>query len=75
MKMNIQAEKLELLQLILNTDNPRVLNAIKNIFKKSADTDFWNALTQEQQEDILQGISDIENGEFVTYEDFIEKHR
>jgi predicted transcriptional regulator len=73
--MNIQAEKLELLQLILNTDNPSVLNAIKRIFQKSADTDFWNALSEEQKEEIYQGLAEIENGEVVSYNEFIEKHR
>jgi predicted transcriptional regulator len=72
--MNIQAEKLELLQLILNTDNPSVLNAIKRIFQKSADTDFWNALSEEQKEEIYQGLAEIENGEVVSYNEFIEKH-
>jgi predicted transcriptional regulator len=73
--MNIQAEKLELLQLILNTDNPSVLNAIKRIFQKTADTDFWNALSEEQKEEIYQGLAEIENGEVVSYNEFIEKHR
>lgn len=73
--MNIQAEKLELLQLILNTDNPSVLNAIKRILQKSADTDFWNALSEEQKEEIYQGLAEIENGEVVSYNEFIEKHR
>lgn len=73
--MNIQAEKLELLQLILNTDNPSVLNAIKRILQKSADTDFWNALSEDQKEEIYQGLAEIENGEVVSYNEFIEKHR
>jgi hypothetical protein len=30
---------------------------------------------QEQKDDILLGIRDIENGERVDYEDFMNKHR
>jgi predicted transcriptional regulator len=37
--------------------------------------DFWDTLSQEQKDDILQGIKDIENGEIVDYEDFIKQYR
>lgn len=73
--MNIQAEKIEIMKLILETDNPNILESVKNIFKKNTTTDFWETLPQEQKEDILQGIKDIENGEVVDYEDFMKKYR
>lgn len=74
--MNIQAEKLELVRLILDTDNPSILASIKSIFSKSKDTDFWDTLPQEQKEEIMEGITEIEKGETVNYEeDFIKKHR
>lgn len=73
--MNIQAEKIEIMKMILDTDNPTILESIKNLFAKSATTDFWDTLPQEQKEDILQGIKDIENGDIVDYEAFIKQHR
>jgi len=73
--MKIQAEKIEILKLILETDNPNILESVKKIFKKEEITDFWATLTQEQREDILQGIEDIEEGEVVDYEDFMRKYR
>lgn len=73
--MNIQAEKIEIMRMILDTDNPTILESVKNIFAKSATTDFWDTLPQEQKEDILQGIKDIENGDIVDYEDFIKHYR
>jgi len=73
--MNIQAEKIEIMKMILDTDNPTILESIKNVFTKSATTDFWDTLPQEQKEDILQGIKDIENGDIVDYEDFIKQYR
>lgn len=73
--MNIQAEKIEIMKLILETDNPNILESVKNIFKKNTTTDFWETLPQEQKEDILQGIKDIENGEVVDYEVFMKKYR
>ena len=73
--MNIQAEKLEIMKMILDTDNPGILESIKSLFKKSATLDFWETLPQEQRDDILQGIKEIENGEVVDYADFMKKHR
>ena len=73
--MNIQAKKLEIMRLILETDNPSILESIKNIFTKKSQSDFWEALPQEEKDGILQGIKEISNGEFVDYEEFIKKHR
>ncbi len=73
--MNIQAEKIEIMKLILETENPGILESIRNIFNKSQVVDFWETLPKEQQEDILQGIKEVENGEVVDYEEFMSKHR
>lgn len=73
--MNIQTEKLEILKLILETENPSILESIKNMFKKESKKDFWETLPQYQKDDILQGIQEIENGDIVDYEDFMKKHR
>lgn len=73
--MNIQAEKLELVRMILDTDNPNIQSSIKRIFTNSKKVDFWESLSQSQKEEILKGIEEIENGETVNYEEFIKKHR
>ena len=73
--MDIQAEKIELMKLILETDNPSIIESVKKIFKKEATSDFWETLTQNQREDILHGIKDIEDGEVIDYEDFMRKYR
>ncbi|SHI80361.1 hypothetical protein SAMN05444280_10657 [Tangfeifania diversioriginum] len=73
--MNIQAEKIEIMKMILETNNPNILKSVKNIFKESTKTDFWETISQEQKDDILEGIEDIENGEVIDYKDFMKKHR
>ncbi len=73
--MNIQAKKLEIMRLILETDNPSILESIKNIFTKKSQIDFWEVLPQDEKDGILQGIKEINNGEIVDYEEFIKKHR
>jgi hypothetical protein len=73
--MNIQAEKIEIMKLILETENPGILESIRNIFNKSQTADFWETLPKEQQDDILQGVKEVENGEVVDYDEFMRKHR
>jgi hypothetical protein len=73
--MNIQAEKLELVRLILDTNNPNILNSIRGLFTKSKTIDFWETLSSEQKNDIQEGIDEIENGETVDYNDFIKEYR
>ncbi len=73
--MNIQAEKLELVRMILDTDNPGILSSIKRIFSDSRNSDFWDSLSQSQRDEILKGIEEIENGDTVDYAEFINKHR
>ncbi len=74
-EMNIQAEKIEIMKMILNTDNPAILESVKKIFATSAAPDFWDARPQDQKDDILQGIKEIEDGDIVDYEDFIKQYR
>ena len=73
--MNLQAEKLEVLKLILETDNPGILSSIKKLLSREAKEDFWDALSSAQKEEILQGIAEIDHGEMVEYEDLMKKHR
>jgi hypothetical protein len=73
--MDIQTEKLEIMKMILETDNPGILDSIKKIFKKENSVDFWETLSQDQKDEIRMGIDEIENGETIDYEDLIKKHR
>lgn len=73
--MNIQAEKLELVRMILDTDNPSILSSIRRIFTSSKNVDFWDGLSESLKEEISKGIEEVENGETVDYEDFIKKYR
>ena len=54
--MNIQAEKIEIMKLILETNNPKIIYSIKKLFKREVKVDFWDTLQQAQKDDILRGI-------------------
>ncbi|MBC8757238.1 hypothetical protein H2O64_21390 [Kordia sp. YSTF-M3] len=73
--MNIQAEKIELLKLLSNTDNPKTIQAIKQIFEKENATDLWDELTAEQKAEIKQATSEIESGNVTDYNSFMANHK
>lgn len=73
--MNIQTEKLEIMKMILETENPGILESIKKIFKKEVHSDFWESLSENQKNEIKEGIIEADNGEIIDYEDFMKKHR
>ncbi len=59
----------------MDTEYPHILESGKRPFKNDSASDFWATLSQDQKDDILQGIKDIENGEVTDYEDFMRKLR
>ena len=66
--MDIQAIKIELAQLLLNTDDVSVLNKIKSIFKTEK-KDWSHDLNDFQKEQIEIGEREIANGEVVSWDD------
>ena len=62
--MDIQSEKLELIKLIVETDETAIIESIKNIFK-SEKKDIWKDLSPEQQEEIDLRIQEANRGDQV----------
>jgi hypothetical protein len=73
--MNIQAEKIELVKMLLDTENPEIIESIKNIFKNENSSDFWDELSHNQHLEIENATREIENGEVVDFDTFMKKHR
>ena len=73
--MNIQAEKIELMKMLLETDNPEIIQSIKRIFKKEKTTDFWDELSPDQRKEIQDATSELDQGKGMNYERFMSKHR
>ncbi len=72
--MNIQAVKIELMRMIINTENPSVLEKIMRIIQNEKQ-DFWDNLSKEEQNDIIAGIAELDNGDTYSYKTVIKKHR
>ena len=71
--MNIELEKSELMKLLAETNDESIIDSIKKIFKTKK-KDFWDELTEEQKFEIEEGERQIERGEFVDFEEFIQKY-
>ena len=73
--MNIQAQKNHLAKMILETDNPTILESVKNIFVKAKQQDFWETLSEKQKMEIDKGLAEIVSEDTVEYESIMTKHR
>ena len=62
--MDIQSEKLELIKLLIETDDTAIIESIKNIFK-SDKKDIWKQLSAEEQEKIDLRIQEANRGDQV----------
>ena len=71
--MDIRLEKLELMKLLMETENPSVLQAIRKIFQKE-EKDWWDDLTEEQKEFLEASLKQADNGEVHDFNSFIEPY-
>ena len=70
--MNIQTNKLDLIKLILSIDNNDLIQKISNLVSTQS-SDFWNELTISQQQDVLEGIDDLDNNRKISFESVLKK--
>jgi hypothetical protein len=59
--MNIQAQKLELIEWLASVNDVSIINAILELREKKQ-ADWWDSLSDEQKEDIEAGLEDLEAG-------------
>jgi TRAP-type C4-dicarboxylate transport system substrate-binding protein len=71
--MDIRLEKIELVKKLLATENVSILKSIKELFEKE-EKDWWDELTEEQQNILNESMEEYERGEFSSFDDFIKPH-
>ncbi len=67
--------KSEIYDLVKNTDDIKVLFAIKMILtkKKSYKNDFWDTLPNDVKNNIAEALKDVENGNIFEHEDVVQE--
>ena len=70
--MDIQLEKIELIKLLAETEDPSIIKSIRKVFQKEK-KDWWDELSTEQKEAIEEGVNDADEGRVVSYEYVLNK--
>ena len=70
--MNAQVDKLELVQLLLQTKKESVLKKVESILRGDK-SDWWNEIGEDEKAEIQIGIKQADQGEFVSFEE-LKKH-
>tara|TARA_B100000780_G_scaffold257049_1_gene206619 strand:- start:2954 stop:3178 length:225 start_codon:yes stop_codon:yes gene_type:complete len=72
--MDIHSLKLELLKAIIQTNSEDMLNKLYSTFKsESKSSDFMDDLSESQKAEIELGLKQIENGDYIEFDDFLKK--
>ncbi|WP_396167300.1 hypothetical protein [Flavobacterium sp.] len=66
--MDIQAEKISLAQLLLQTEDVTIIKKVKAIFNSKKE-DWWDELSIAQKVAIEESEREIDRGEFFLYEE------
>ena len=69
--MDLQAEKLGILHTIMHSDDEGLIMDIK-AFLSDRKVDWFDELSAEQQNDVLEGLSEAERGETVPHSEAVK---
>lgn len=70
--MNIEAKKLELMHLLLQTEKESILLKLKRVFDEEQG-DWWNEMSQEEQEEIKEGLAQADTGDCIANETVMKR--
>ena len=62
--MNIETRKLELIHLLLQTQNESILKKLKSVFEEEEQVDWWHEMSNTEQEEIKTDIKQADNREY-----------
>jgi ribosomal 30S subunit maturation factor RimM len=68
---NLQAEKLEIIKMLLNTNNRELLGEIKNLLQ-NGENDWWYEMRGIQQVVIQEGIEQADQNQTVPHEEAVK---
>ncbi len=76
--MDIQADIIWIQSELTKVKDPELISAFKNLLKfraKHIKKDGWDVISDEEKNDILEGVKEIEEGNFLTHEEVMENPR
>lgn len=69
--MDIKTTKLELMQMLLQTEKESILKKLQDVFEKE-ESDWWNELSFEEQQEIEEGLKQADNQEFISNDEVMK---
>lgn len=72
--MDIQASKLELMKMILETEDSSLISKMRKIISKEK-KDFYDNFNEDEKMEIQYGIDQLERGESISWEEFKSNRR
>ncbi len=70
--MDTQTSKIELAKLILELEDPYLINKIYELLLDES-SQFRKSLSEHEKEEIKLGIEQLNRGERISFEDFLKK--
>ncbi|QHI36295.1 hypothetical protein IMCC3317_16550 [Kordia antarctica] len=70
--MNIEATKLELMHLLLQTQKESLLKKLKSVFEEEH-VDWWNEMSEKEQEEIKTGLTQADEGNYIVNETVLKR--
>ncbi|WP_291785171.1 hypothetical protein [Cecembia sp.] len=72
--MDIQTEKLRLIEWLAGLDDKKVLQQLISL-KRKQEMDWWDTISREEKEEIEMGLKQAENNDFVNHEEVMAKYK
>ena len=69
--MDLQAEKLNILQAIMNITDEGLIMDVK-AFLLDRKTDWFDELSEEEQKDVLEGIAEADRGDTLPHSEVVK---
>ncbi|WP_194778571.1 hypothetical protein [Pararhodonellum marinum] len=72
--MDIQAEKLRLIEWLAGLNDAKILNEFITL-KKKKEIDWWEKISDEERSEINEGLSQAEQGEGLPHSEVMTKYK
>lgn len=71
--MDIQAEKLNLIKWLTDVNEPSIISQFVALRKKQ-EADWWDNISEEEKDEIIEGIVQADNGDVLPHEEVMAKY-
>ena len=70
--MDLQAEKLKLVQAVLNINDVSLIKEVEDLLK-SRNHDWFDDLSEDQQQSVIRGLEQADRGETIPHKEAIAR--